>query len=75
MLLKERPNYWNPYDRAYKMEFRRYFVLRLLNGAMCGLAHMHKHDRLHQSIGPSSVVLKYSACSFFTAHASVYYSF
>ncbi|KAM0917063.1 hypothetical protein ACQ4PT_009798 [Festuca glaucescens] len=57
MLLKERPNYWNPYDRAYKMEFRRYFVLKLLNGAMCGLVHMHNHDRLHQSLGPSSVVL------------------
>ncbi|KAM3243016.1 hypothetical protein ACQJBY_055164 [Aegilops geniculata] len=55
--LKERPNLWNPYDRAYKLELRRYFVLRLLNGAMCGLVHMHNHDRLHQSLGPSSVVL------------------
>uniref|UniRef100_M8BBQ8 Protein kinase domain-containing protein n=1 Tax=Aegilops tauschii TaxID=37682 RepID=M8BBQ8_AEGTA len=55
--LKERPNFWNPYDRAYKLELRKYFVLRLLNGAMCGLVHMHNHDRLHQSLGPSSVVL------------------
>jgi uncharacterized membrane protein len=75
MMLKERPNYWNPYDRAIKMELRRYFVLKLLNGAMCGLVHMHNHDRLHQSLGPSSVVLKYSASSFFTAHSTVYYSF
>uniref|UniRef100_A0A0D9VJS0 Protein kinase domain-containing protein n=1 Tax=Leersia perrieri TaxID=77586 RepID=A0A0D9VJS0_9ORYZ len=51
-------SFWNPYDRAYKMELRRYFVLKLLNGAMSGLVHMHNHDRLHQSLGPSSVVLK-----------------
>ncbi|VAI48227.1 unnamed protein product [Triticum turgidum subsp. durum] len=70
--LKERPNFWNPYDRAYKLELRRYFVLRLLNGAMCGLVHMHNHDRLHQSLGPSSVVLKYSAFSMFTAHSIAY---
>ncbi|CAN6233873.1 unnamed protein product [Urochloa humidicola] len=49
--------FWNPFNRAYKLELRRYFVLKLLNGAMCGLAHMHNHDRLHQSLGPSSVVL------------------
>ncbi|TVT99963.1 hypothetical protein EJB05_54633 [Eragrostis curvula] len=49
--------FWNPFSRAYKLELRRYFVLRLLNGAMCGLVHMHNRDRLHQSIGPSSVVL------------------
>nr|CAB3450755.1 unnamed protein product [Digitaria exilis] len=49
--------FWNPFNRAYKLELRRYFVLKLLNGAMCGLVHMHNHDRLHQSLGPSSVVL------------------
>ncbi|CAO2047890.1 unnamed protein product [Urochloa humidicola] len=49
--------FWNPFSRAYKLELRRYFVLKMLNGAMCGLAHMHNHDRLHQSLGPSSVVL------------------
>uniref|UniRef100_J3LG23 Protein kinase domain-containing protein n=1 Tax=Oryza brachyantha TaxID=4533 RepID=J3LG23_ORYBR len=50
-------SFWNPYDQAYKLELRRYFVLKLLNGAMSGLVHMHNHDRLHQSLGPSSVVL------------------
>ncbi|PWZ26934.1 hypothetical protein Zm00014a_023497 [Zea mays] len=49
--------FWNPFDRAYKLELRRYFVLKLLNGAMSGLVHMHNHDRLHQSLGPSSVIL------------------
>jgi hypothetical protein len=52
--------FWNPFDRAYKLELRRYFVLKLLNGAMSGLVHMHNHDRLHQSLGPSSVILKYA---------------
>lgn len=59
-LLKEQSGdlpFWNPFDRTYKLELRRYFVLKLLNGAMSGLAHMHNHDRLHQSLGPSSVVL------------------
>jgi hypothetical protein len=54
--------FWNPFNRAYKLELRRYFVLKLLNGAMSGLLHMHNHDRLHQSLGPSSVILKYAAC-------------
>jgi len=49
--------FWNPFSRAYKLELRRYFVLKLLNGAMSGLLHMHNHDRLHQSLGPSSVIL------------------
>ncbi|KAG8071961.1 hypothetical protein GUJ93_ZPchr0006g45075 [Zizania palustris] len=54
-------SFWNPYDRAYRLELRQYFVLRLLNGAMTGLVHMHSHDRLHQSLGPSSVVLNTAA--------------
>ncbi|KAG2653198.1 uncharacterized protein LOC120656880 [Panicum virgatum] len=49
--------FWNPFSRAYKLELRRYFVLKLLNGTMSGLLHMHNHDRLHQSLGPSSVIL------------------
>ncbi|KAL5213060.1 hypothetical protein ABZP36_023907 [Zizania latifolia] len=54
-------SFWNPYNQAYKLELRQYFVLRLLNGAMTGLVHMHSHDRLHQSLGPSSVVLNTAA--------------
>ncbi|RLN39246.1 uncharacterized protein C2845_PM01G17650 [Panicum miliaceum] len=54
--------FWNPFNRAYKLELRRYFVLKLLNAAMSGLLHMHNQDRLHQSLGPSSVILKYVAC-------------
>ncbi|XP_078162921.1 protein kinase superfamily protein isoform X4 [Carex rostrata] len=40
-----------------KWKEKRYFVIKLLNGAMNGLAHMHKNDRLHQSLGPASVVM------------------
>lgn len=39
---------------------KREFVSKLLQGAMSGLAYMHDNDRLHQSLGPSSVVLKYA---------------
>ncbi|CAL9160293.1 unnamed protein product [Musa hybrid cultivar] len=50
-------NFWNPFTKEQKMKRRRIFVIKLLNGAMNGLAYMHDHDRLHQSLGPSSVVL------------------
>lgn len=48
---------WNPFDRDQKLKRRRFFVIKLLNGAIRGLAYMHDHDRLHQSLGPSSIVL------------------
>ncbi|XP_065008824.1 uncharacterized protein LOC135639036 isoform X3 [Musa acuminata AAA Group] len=50
-------NFWNPFTKEQKMKRRRIYVIKLLNGAMNGLAYMHDHDRLHQSLGPSSVVL------------------
>jgi len=33
-------------------------VLQVLRGAFSGLAYMHSQGRLHQSLGPASVVLK-----------------
>ncbi|KAI5084689.1 hypothetical protein GOP47_0000858 [Adiantum capillus-veneris] len=43
------------YSRPIK---RRYiFIIKLLRGAFSGLAHMHSNGRLHQSLGPSSVVI------------------
>ena len=36
---------------------RRACVLRTLRGALQGLTHMHKHGRLHCSLGPGSVLL------------------
>ncbi|KAK8926246.1 hypothetical protein KSP39_PZI018949 [Platanthera zijinensis] len=40
-----------------KLKRQRFFIIKLLNRAINGLAFMHDHDRLHQSIGPASVVL------------------
>ncbi|CAK7333675.1 unnamed protein product [Dovyalis caffra] len=50
-------NSWNLFEREETFKRRRYFVIRLLRGAITGLAYMHDHDRLHQSLGPSSIVL------------------
>ncbi|XP_052179288.1 uncharacterized protein LOC127792732 isoform X2 [Diospyros lotus] len=49
--------FWNPFEQEQSIKRRRYFVIKLLHGALCGLAFMHDHDRLHQSLGPASVVL------------------
>lgn len=49
---------WSSFVGEEKFKRRRFFVIKLLNGAISGLACMHDHDRLHQSIGPASVVLK-----------------
>ncbi|XP_078437563.1 protein kinase superfamily protein [Wolffia australiana] len=48
---------WNPMVWEEKMRRRRKFVLKLLYGAMSGLDFLHSNERLHQSIGPASVVL------------------
>ncbi|KAH0462036.1 hypothetical protein IEQ34_009611 [Dendrobium chrysotoxum] len=48
---------WPAFNGEGKFKRRRFFVIKLLNGAINGLAFMHDHDRLHQSIGPASVVL------------------
>lgn len=48
---------WNRFEQEQVTKRRRYFVLKLLYGAMSGLAFMHDNDRLHQSLGPASVVL------------------
>jgi hypothetical protein len=48
---------WNPYEKEQMIKRRRNFVIKILQGAMKGLAFMHDNDRLHQSLGPSSIVL------------------
>lgn len=52
---------WNKFEQEETIKRRRYFVTKLLQGIMRGLAYMHDHDRLHQSLGPASVILKYVA--------------
>lgn len=48
---------WNPYNQELQLKRRSFFIIKLLNGAINGLAYMHNHERLHQSFGPASVVL------------------
>ncbi|XP_041011013.1 uncharacterized protein LOC121254884 [Juglans microcarpa x Juglans regia] len=48
---------WNQFEQEQKIKRRGYFVINLLRGALRGLAFMHDHDRLHQSLGPSSILL------------------
>ncbi|XP_068669786.1 uncharacterized protein [Aristolochia californica] len=49
--------FWNPFDLDQTFKRRHLFIIKLLHGAMNGLAYMHERGRLHQSIGPASVVL------------------
>ncbi|KAJ4951486.1 hypothetical protein NE237_028318 [Protea cynaroides] len=48
---------WNRFDQEQTIKRRRFFVIKLLRGAMGGLAFMHDRDKLHQSLGPASVIL------------------
>lgn len=64
---------WNPFEQEETIKRRRYFVIKLLHGALCGLAYMHDHERLHQSLGPSSVVLKYALWSWQLHHFSFHF--
>ncbi|KAL8150788.1 hypothetical protein V2J09_020596 [Rumex salicifolius] len=49
--------FWNPFEYEQTIKRRRFFVTKLFHGVMNGLAYMHDHDTLHQSLGPASVVL------------------
>ncbi|PSS04553.1 Serine/threonine-protein kinase [Actinidia chinensis var. chinensis] len=49
--------FWNRLEQEQTIKRRRYYVVKLLHGALCGLAYMHDQERLHQSLGPASVVL------------------
>ncbi|KAK7308000.1 hypothetical protein VNO77_41543 [Canavalia gladiata] len=48
---------WNPFEHEQTIKRRQCFIIKLLQGVMRGLAYLHDHDRLHQSLGPFSVVL------------------
>ncbi|CAN0854434.1 hypothetical protein LINGRAHAP2_LOCUS5921 [Linum grandiflorum] len=48
---------WNSFQKVKDMEYRRYYVIRMFQSVIGGLAFMHQHNRLHQSLGPSSVLL------------------
>ncbi|KAH1223184.1 hypothetical protein GmHk_11G030733 [Glycine max] len=48
---------WNPFEQGLTTKRRQNFIIKMLQGVMKGLAYLHDHDRLHQSLGPFSVVL------------------
>lgn len=47
----------DPFSQNQAIQRRRRFVIKILRGTMSGLAFMHSHDRLHQSLGPASIIL------------------
>ena len=61
---------WNPYEQELLIKRRRNFVIRMFQGIMRGLVYMHDRNRLHQSLGPSSVVLKYGSWKYHRLLAS-----
>lgn len=56
-LSKNRDKFWNPFEEEQYIKRKRSFIIKLLQGALRGLAYMHDNERLHQSLGPASVVL------------------
>ncbi|XP_021846339.1 uncharacterized protein [Spinacia oleracea] len=50
-------SFWNPFEQGQTFKRKRLFVIKMLQGIFSGLVYMHAHDRLHQSLGPASVVL------------------
>ncbi|CAI7838469.1 unnamed protein product, partial [Closterium sp. NIES-53] len=48
---------WDRFDPAKPVFRREIFIRKLLRGFLHGLSFMHSKGRLHQSIGPASVVL------------------
>ncbi len=50
--------FWDRFDKSRPIQRRRHFITKLLRGTFKGLAFMHACGRLHQSLGPASVVIK-----------------
>lgn len=45
------------FDCSRPIKRRYIFIIKLLRGAFSGLDYMHSNGRLHQSLGPSSVII------------------
>ncbi|KAK6232548.1 hypothetical protein SCA6_002621 [Theobroma cacao] len=56
---------WNPFEREQAFKRKAYFVVKLFQGAMSGLAYMHNYDRLHQSL---DLLLLFSSILFDSIH-------
>ncbi|KAH9530802.1 hypothetical protein CY35_19G003200 [Sphagnum magellanicum] len=48
--------FWDRFDKSRPIQRRRHFITKFLRGTFKGLAFMHAHGRLHQSLGPASVL-------------------
>ena len=49
--------FWDRFDRNQPIKRRQIFIIRLLRGAFTGLSYLHSRDKLHQSLGPASIIL------------------
>eukprot|EP00892_Ulva_mutabilis_P009344 jgi/Ulvmu1/6782/UM030_0120.1 len=49
--------FWDQFDGGAPLKRRKLFIVKLLRQVFTGLAFMHAAGRLHQSLGPASVLL------------------
>lgn len=49
--------FWDRFDTARPLQRRKVFLIKILRQVLEGLQYMHTNNRLHQSLGPGSVVL------------------
>eukprot|EP00192_Tetraselmis_astigmatica_P011306 CAMPEP_0117664572 /NCGR_PEP_ID=MMETSP0804-20121206/9300_1 /TAXON_ID=1074897 /ORGANISM="Tetraselmis astigmatica, Strain CCMP880" /LENGTH=367 /DNA_ID=CAMNT_0005471831 /DNA_START=247 /DNA_END=1350 /DNA_ORIENTATION=- len=49
--------FWDRFDSERPLKRRKIFVLKCLRQMLQGLAFMHSRNRLHQSLGPGSLLL------------------
>ncbi|KAJ7563759.1 hypothetical protein O6H91_03G125100 [Diphasiastrum complanatum] len=50
-------DFWDQFDPSRPIQRRRVFITKLLRGTFTGLSYMHSRGRLHQSLGPASVIM------------------
>eukprot|EP00191_Tetraselmis_sp_GSL018_P005168 CAMPEP_0177620438 /NCGR_PEP_ID=MMETSP0419_2-20121207/26903_1 /TAXON_ID=582737 /ORGANISM="Tetraselmis sp., Strain GSL018" /LENGTH=416 /DNA_ID=CAMNT_0019119991 /DNA_START=173 /DNA_END=1421 /DNA_ORIENTATION=- len=49
--------FWDRFDASRPIRRRKIFILKCIREMLTGLAFMHSRNRLHQSLGPSSLIL------------------
>lgn len=55
---------WDTMDPRRSLTKRKKLMIKVLREIASGLAFMHDHQKLHQSIGPESVILSNCNASF-----------
>lgn len=51
-------DFFDRFDPERPILRRKIYITKLLRGVFNGLAFMHSNGRLHQSLGPASIILK-----------------